>query len=285
MPKIAIFSKPHRSDLDTVLPELILWLKARGFEPILDPVSANYTQDGQVVPRHELSAQQPELAVVLGGDGTLLAAARAFAKTGIPILSVNLGGLGFLTEVRLADLYNTLEGWRKDCCTIDARSMLHAEVLRKGSVYKEFEALNDVVISKGAIARMGDFSIHLFDQLAATFRADGVIISTPTGSTAYNLAANGPILAPNVDAFVVTPVCPHILTLRPMVVRGDAQLSVSVEGVPDQTYVTVDGQEAIQLHVGDQVRCRRSDYSVNLLRTGPIGFFDVLRSKLKWGER
>ena len=285
MPKIAIVSKPHKADLETVLPELVLWLRAHGFEPILDPVSANYAQDVTVVPRHELAAQQPELVVVLGGDGTLLAAARAFAKTGIPILSVNLGGLGFLTEVRLADLYSTLEGWHKDCCAIDARSMLHAEVLRNGNPYKEFEALNDLVISKGAIARMGDFSVHLFDQLAASFRADGLIISTPTGSTAYNLSANGPILAPNVDALVITPVCPHLLTIRPMVVRGDAQVTVTIEGIPDQTFVTVDGQEALQLRIGDQVRCRKSEYSVNLVRLGGIGFFDVLRSKLKWGER
>jgi NAD+ kinase len=285
MPKIAIVSKPHRADLAAVLPDLVLWLKGHGFQPILDPVSANYTEDGSVVPRHELAAQQPELVVVLGGDGTLLAAARAFAKTDIPLLSVNLGGLGFLAEVQLADLYSTLEGWHKDCCAIDVRSMLHAEVLRSQKLYMQYEALNDVVISKGAIARMGDFSVHLFDQFAASFRADGIIISTPTGSTAYNLAANGPILAPNVDALVVTPVCPHLLTLRPMVVRGDAQVTVTIEGVPDQTFVTVDGQEAEQLRVGDQVRCRRSDYSVKLIRTASTGFFDVLRAKLKWGER
>ncbi len=285
MPTIAIVSKPHRADLATVLPDLILWLRGHGFEPILDPVSANYAQDVPVVPRHELAAQQPELVVVLGGDGTLLAAARVFSKTGIPILSVNLGSLGFLTEVRLADLYSTLEGWHKDCCAIDLRSMLHADILRNGKPYKEYEALNDVVISKGAIARMGEFSIRLMDQLAASFRADGIIISTPTGSTAYNLSANGPILAPNVDALVVTPVCPHLLTIRPMVVRGDAEVTVTIEGVPDQTFVTVDGQEALQLRLGDQVRCCKSQHSVKLVRMGGIGFFDVLRSKLKWGER
>ena len=285
MPKLAIVSKPHRADLAAVLPDLVLWLKGHGFQPILDPVSANYTEDGAVVPRHELAGQQPELVVVLGGDGTLLAAARAFAKTDIPILSVNLGGLGFLAEVRLSDLYTTLEGWRKDCCAVDVRSLLHAEVMRAGKIYMEYEALNDVVISKGAIARMGDFSVHLSDQLAASFRADGIIISTPTGSTAYNLAANGPILAPDVDALVVTPVCPHLLTLRPLVVRGDAQVTVTVEGIPDQTFVTVDGQEAEQLRIGDLVRCRRSEHSVKLIRTSSTGFFDVLRSKLKWGER
>jgi NAD+ kinase len=285
MPKIAILAKPHKADLETVLPELVLWLRAHGFEPILDPVSGNYTQNGPVIPRHLLATENPELVVVLGGDGTLLAAARAFAKTGIPILSVNLGSLGFLTEVRLANLYSTLEGWCQKCCTIEPRSMVHAEITRSSLLYKEFEALNDIVIAKGAIARMGDFSVHLFEQLVATFRADGIIVSTPTGSTAYNLAANGPILAPNVDAMVLTPICPHLLTIRPLVVRGDAEVTVTIEGVPDQTFVTVDGQEALQLRVGDQIRFRKSEYSVKLVRMGGNGFFDVLRSKLKWGER
>lgn len=285
MRSVAIISKPQKEELSTLLPELILWMKAHGFDPILDPVSGNYTQEAPILPRHEMPAAHPELVVVLGGDGTLLAAARVFAKANIPILSVNLGSLGFLTEVRLADLYTTLEGWCEDCCTIESRAMLHAELFRHGKLEQAYEALNDVVVSKGAIARMGDFTIKLFDQVAATFRADGVIISTPTGSTAYTLSANGPILVPNVDAMVITPVCPHLLTIRPMVVRGDSEISVSIEGVPDQTFLTIDGQEAIQLRVGDELHCRRSEHSVKLVRMGATGFFDVLRSKLKWGER
>jgi NAD+ kinase len=268
MRPVAIISKPQKEELATLLPELVAWMRAHDFEPILDHVSGRYTQDARIVPRHELPAQNPALVVVLGGDGTLLAAARAFARTDVPILSVNLGALGFLTEVRLADLYTTLEGWRDGCCNIDARTLLHTEVIRGGALYKEYQALNDVVIAKGAIARMGDFSVHLFDQLAASFRADGVIISTPY-----------------VDALVITPICPHLLTIRPMVVRGDAHVSVSVEGIPDLTFLTVDGQEALQLRVGDQVRCRRSEHSVHLVRMGATGFFDVLRSKLSWGER
>ncbi|MGC2546276.1 MAG: NAD(+)/NADH kinase, partial [Silvibacterium sp.] len=229
--------------------------------------------------------EKPELVVVLGGDGTLLSAARVFAKAGTPILSVNLGSLGFLTEVRLADLYPTLEGWCSDCFTVDARFMLHSELWREGELFVEHEALNDLVVAKGAIARMGDFRVILDGQLAAAFRADGVIVATPTGSTAYSLAANGPILVPNVDALIIAPVCPHLLTIRPMVVRGDARLSVSIEGIPDQTFLTVDGQEAIALKIGDELRCWRSDYSVKLVRLGATGFFDVLRAKLKWGER
>ncbi len=285
MRPVAIVSKPQKDELSTLLPELLLWMKAHGLSPILDPVSGNYTQAAPVVARHLLPEENPELVVVLGGDGTLLSAARVFAKTGVPILSVNLGSLGFLTEVRLSDLYSTLEGWCSQCFAVDARFMLHSELWRDGELFVEHEALNDVVVAKGAIARMGDFRVLLDGQVAAVFRADGVIIATPTGSTAYSLAANGPILVPDVDALVISPVCPHLLTIRPMVVRGDARLSVSIEGVPDQTFLTVDGQEAIALKVGDELRCRRSDYSVKLVRLGATGFFDVLRSKLKWGER
>lgn len=282
---IAIISKPQRPDLATLLPELAIWLRARGYATILDPVSGSYTGAANVVPRHEMPQHNPELVIVLGGDGTLLAAARAFATTGIPILSVNLGSLGFLTEVRLADLYTTLEGWRDGRCAMDKRSMIHAELWRDGVLDKEYRALNDVVVAKGAIARMGEFTVHLEGQLVASFRADGVIVATPTGSTAYTLAANGPILAPNVNAMVVTPICPHLLTLRPIVVHGDGHLAVKVEGIPDQTYLTVDGQEAVPLMLGDELRCRRSEHSVRLVRLGENGFFDVLRSKLKWGER
>ena len=285
MPTIGIISKPQKDELATLVPELVLWLKAHGFEPLLDPVSGGYAGVVRVVPRQEMPLARPDLVIVLGGDGTLLAAARAFAKTGIPLLSVNLGSLGFLTEVRLSELYSTLEGWCDNCCTIDSRAMLHSELWREGKVFCEHEALNDVVVAKGAIARMGGFTVRLDGQTAASFRADGVIVSTPTGSTAYSLAANGPILMPTVDAMIVTPVCPHLLTIRPMVVRGDANIVLSVEGIPDQTFLTVDGQEAVALKVGDELHCRRSQYSVPLLRLGNTGFFEVLRSKLKWGER
>lgn len=285
MRRVAIVSKPQKEELLALLPELLLWMKAHGLDPILDPVSGNYTQAAPIIARHLLPEEAPELVIVLGGNGTLLSAARVFAKTGVPILSVNLGSLGFLTEVRLSELYSTLDGWCSNCYTVDARFMLHSELWRDGQQFIEHEALNDVVVAKGAIARMGDFRVTLDGQLAAVFRADGVIVATPTGSTAYSLAANGPILVPDVDALVISPVCPHLLTIRPIVVRGDANLNISIEGVPDQTFLTVDGQEAIALKVGDELRCRRSEYGVKLLRLGATGFFDVLRSKLKWGER
>jgi NAD+ kinase len=285
MRTVAVISKPQKPDLAPILNELILWLRARGFDAILDPVSGTYIQNATIVPRHEMASHHPELVIVLGGDGTLLAAARVFAKSKVPILSVNLGSLGFLTEVRLSELFSNLEGWTCGQCHIESRAMLHVDIIRDGQLFRSYEALNDIVVSKGAIARMGDFRVLLGEQLAMSFRADGVIVSTPTGSTAYNLAANGPIMAPDVDAVIVTPICPHLLTIRPMVVHGDAQVNVSVVGVPDQTFLTVDGQEAVQVRVGDNLRCRRSEHTVQLVRLRTDGFFDVLRQKLKWGER
>jgi len=282
---VAIISKPQKADLETLLPQLVLWLRGHGFSTVLDPVSGAYTGTSEVVPRPDMPQHKPDLVIVLGGDGTLLSAARAFARTDTPILSVNLGSLGFLTEVPLADLYTTIEGWREGHSTIDSRSMLHAELWRGGKLYQEYEALNDVVVAKGAIARMGDFVIKLDGQKVASLRADGIILSTPTGSTAYNLAANGPIVMANVNAMMVTPICPHLLTIRPIVVHGDSTVDLSIQGVADQTLLTVDGQEAVEIRVGDELRCCRSKYSVHLVRMREHGFFDVLRSKLKWGER
>ncbi|HEY6847113.1 MAG TPA: NAD(+)/NADH kinase [Terracidiphilus sp.] len=285
MTRIAIVSKPQKEELSRLLPELIAWLDQRGYEPLLDEEGGKYTDAAPAVDRAQLPSHAPALVIVLGGDGTLLSVARIFAATGTPILSVNLGFLGFLTEVRLADLYATLDGWCKDCYQIDGRSMLHADLWRDGKVHCSFEALNDVVVSKGDIARMGEFTVELEGKKVADFRADGVIVSTPTGSTAYTLAANGPILTPDVDALVVTPICPHLLTLRPIVVRGDASLTIRVMGVPHTALLTVDGQQAVALMRGDEIRSQRSSHVVKLVRLSEGSFFEALRSKLSWGER
>ena len=285
MVRVAIVCKPHREELSRILPDLIGWLRRQGYEPIVDGEAGRYTSDAPSFDRAELPSHQPALVIVLGGDGTLLSVARVFAASGTPLLSVNLGFLGFLTEVRLADLYSTLESWCQGCHGLDERAMLHAELWHEGARQGSFEALNEIVVSKGDIARMGDFAVELDGRSVAQFRADGVIVSTPTGSTAYTLAANGPILTPDVDALVVTPICPHLLTLRPIVVRGDASLTVRVERVPNQALLTVDGQQAVGLHPGDEVRCCRSTHTVKLVRISESGFFDALRSKLSWGER
>ncbi len=285
MIRVAIVCKPLKEELARILPELIAWLREHGYEPLLDLEGGHYTAAATAMDRALMPELGPGLVIVLGGDGTLLSVARIFASTGTPILSVNLGSLGFLTEVRLADLYSTLESWRAGQHELDERAMLHAELWRRDALRSSHEALNEVVISKGDIARMGEFSVELDGRRVARFRADGVIVSTPTGSTAYTLAANGPILTPNVDALVVTPICPHLLTLRPIVVRGDASLTVRVEGIASQAALTVDGQKAIELLLGDELRCLKSNHTVNLVRRSESGFFEALRSKLSWGER
>jgi NAD+ kinase len=285
MLQAAIISKPQKPEVAAILRDLIAWLEARNYHYLLDPDSAAYLDAPNPIERVDLPKHKPNLVIVLGGDGTLLAAARAFARTTTPILSVNLGSLGFLTEIPLSDLYATLEDWCNNCADIEVRSMMHAEHIRDGKIIRQWDALNDVVIAKGTIARMGDYSVEIDNQLVATFRADGVIVSTPTGSTAYNLAANGPIVMPSVNAMLVTPICPHLLTIRPIVTPGEATVRVHVVGVPNEIYLTVDGQEAVELVLGDHVHCERSEYCVRLLRHRPNGLFSVLRSKLKWGER
>lgn len=285
MLQAAIISKPQKPELAGILTDLLAWLKGHGYAPLLDPESAAYLNAPNRIERADLPAQNPNIVIVLGGDGTLLAAARAFAHSPIPILSVNLGSLGFLTEVPLGDIYATLEAWCNNTADIEVRSMMHAAIIRGGNTVQQWDALNDVVVTKGTIARMGDFTVEIDNQFVATFRADGIIVATPTGSTAYNLAANGPIIMPTVDAIVVNPICPHLLTIRPIVVPGESTVSIHVVGVPNQIYLTVDGQQSVELELDDYIHCQRSKASVRLLRPRPNGLFNVLRSKLKWGER
>ena len=282
----AIISKPQKPELATIIPELIKWLAGHDYAAVLDTESAAYVGSScRSCLRTDLPTHKPTLVIVLGGDGTLLSAARAFAKDEPPILSINLGSLGFLTEIPLAELYLALESWMAGNALIDTRNMMCGSLIRKGEIIRQWEILNDIVVSKGTIARMADFTVEIDGQLVATFRADGVIVSTPTGSTAYNLAANGPIMMPMVNAMVINPICPHLLTLRPIVVPGDVNVAIHIEGVPNQTILTADGQEAVELALGDEVHCCRSKYSVRLLRLRQNGLFNVLRSKLKWGER
>ena len=286
MPTAAIISKPQKPELQRILAELTAWLSAHGFAFVFDPNTALYLHRGEdALSRRDLAERAVDIVITLGGDGTLLSAARAFARTGAPILGINLGSLGFLTEVPLAELYTTLEAWIAGRAVIDTRWLMQTQLIREDRVFGTWDALNDVVIAKGAIARMGEFAVELDQQFVARFRADGVIISTPTGSTAYTLAANGPILMPSVDAMVMTAICPHLLTIRPIVVPSHARIALTVDVVPHETYLTVDGQEAVELLLGDRIECCRSARSIQLLRLHENGLFNVLRSKLSWGER
>ncbi len=286
MPLAAIISKPQRPELEKILTDLVAWLSDHGYTSILDPNSAAYLdREDEAVDRTEMPEQKPDVVITLGGDGTLLSAARAFAHADVPLLGVNLGSLGFLTEVPLHELYLTLEAWIEKRGVIDERMLMHAVLVRDSRIFRHWEALNDVVLAKGAIARIGEFAIELDGQFVARFRADGIIVSTPTGSTAYTLAANGPIVMPSVDGLVLTAICPHLLTIRPIVVPGSAEIAVTIDVVPHETYITVDGQEVVELLLGDRIVCRRSERTIKLLRLRENGLFNVLRSKLSWGEQ
>ena len=227
MPKVAIISKPQKPELEGILQDLTGWLAEHGCGYVLDPDSAAYlNRVNEAVERPDLAGERPDVALSLGGDGTLLSAARAFAQAGTPIIGVNLGWLGFLTETPLGEMYETLEAWLAGSAVTDKRNLMCTELFRDGRLFRRWDALNDVVLAKGAIARIGEFAIELDGEFVARFRADGVIVSTPTGSTAYTLAANGPILMPTVDAMVLTAICPHLLTIRPIVVPGGSEVGV-----------------------------------------------------------
>jgi NAD+ kinase len=285
MKRIAIVAKPAKKELEKLLPELTAWLEKRGYEIVADPDAAKFAPKYTPVPRTEIAAQKPDMVIVLGGDGTLLAAARAVAKDKIPILAVNLGSLGFLTEVPVKELYTTFEAVEQKKIARESRSTLQCCVMRKNECIAEYLALNDVVLTKGTIARMTEVDVSVDGQFVVNLKADGVIISTPTGSTAYSLAAGGPILEPSVEALVITPVSPHALTQRPFVVRDSAEISLTVQSTSDEAFLTVDGQIGMPVHEGDRVICKKSAHRVELLRLTQRTFFEVLRTKLKWGER
>jgi NAD+ kinase len=283
---VVIVSKPARAELAQVVTRLAQWLKAHDFSVIVDRETAEQVApDGyETIERSQIAERNPAFVIVLGGDGTLLAAARQVASSKIPILGVNLGSLGFLTEVALAELYPMLEAVYEQRCAIEKRAMLQCELVRNGKCVEQFEALNDIVVSKSAIARIADFDFFLDGAFMSNYKADGIIIATPTGSTAYSLAAGGPILAPNVHAFVITPVSPHSLTTRPLVVHDSAVMEIEVK-TTEETYLTVDGQVGTPLCSKDRVKCRRSEDEIQLFHFAGKSFFDVLRQKLKWGER
>jgi NAD+ kinase len=285
MKTVAIISKPGRPQLAEVAARLVKWLGANGYGVIADAQTCSVAPGLECTAREAIAARKPEFVVVLGGDGTMLSAARSVAQAGIPILGVNLGSLGFMTEVRAEELETTLAALARNQCVIDARAMLHCQLVRDGKCVAAYEALNDFVVSKAALARMVDFDIYVNQQFVSNYKADGVIVATPTGSTAYSLAAGGPILTPDVNAFVITPVSPHALTNRPLVVPDRSEIVVEVKQPQEEAYLTVDGQTGGPLLQGDRIVCRKSEHTIQLLHLPQRSFFDVLRTKLKWGER
>ena len=281
---VGIISKPGAARATTLVPELFAWLERRGLQLRYDEPSAAYAGRSDGIDRERV----PEgcgLVIVLGGDGTLLSAARAIGRSEIPLFPVNLGGLGFLTAISIEEIYPELERALRGELRVAKRRLLHVEVMRGDALLATYEALNDAVLSKSAIARMTDLDVFVDEQFLCAYKADGLIVATPTGSTAYSLSAGGPIIYPSVPAICVTPICPHMLTNRPVLVSENSTIRVISRGEDESVYLTIDGQVGSPLREHDAVLCRSSDASLHLIRPPRMLFFDVLRAKLKWGER
>lgn len=280
----AIISRPDRPNVAQIIPGLLSWLAEHGYKVIIDEQTSRYVDAQPVVPRVEMASHQLDLVVVLGGDGTLLSAARVTAAVDVPLLGVNLGSLGFLTEVPLPQLYPMLEAISQGRAAVELRSLMEVELLRGSDVRGNYLVFNDAVVNKTALARLNTYDLYIDKAFVSSYRADGMIVATPTGSTAYSLSAGGPVLMPSVHAFVITPVAPHSLTHRPLVVPDSVEIEILLRSEEEVAYLSLDGQPGLDLRDGDRVRCRRSEHQVKLFRTG-TDFFHVLRTKMKWGER
>ncbi len=282
---VAIFAKLHDPRCLGVARELVVWLSERGCIPLLEPQLRRHIETAHNATPQELQGLA-QLVVVLGGDGTLLSVARLFGDKHVPIVGVNLGSLGFLTEITVEELYPRLEQCLSGDLTASARMMLDVTLHREGKKIEHSFALNDVVINKGALARIVDLEARVDGQMLTTYKADGLIVSTPTGSTGYSMSAGGPIIHPQINCIVITPICPHTLTNRPIVISDDSVICLTVTSSFDEkVYLTLDGQIGYELHEGDSIDIRRASQTTLLIPSATKNYFEVLRTKLKWGER
>lgn len=279
---VAKTSSPHALE---VMEKLVPWLLEKGVKL---SIQAEYEHlAGQKVrsgPRDAVP-EGTDLMLVLGGDGTLLSVARMVEKTDIPLLGINLGSLGFLTEMGIDEIYDSLEQVLMGNYQLEERVRLRVRLMRGGREVGTYKVLNDVVINKGALARMIDLEARVDGHPITNYKADGLIVGTPTGSTAYSLAAGGPIIEPTLDVIVISPICPHTLTNRPLVVPGSSSIQLQLSSDSGKVYLTLDGQEGTQLEQGDIVLINEADRRLRLIRTGDRTFFDVLSTKLHWGHR
>jgi NAD+ kinase len=264
---VVIVTKPRQPEVAKVASELAEWFQERAIQASMDPASA----------------KKADLCVVVGGDGTLLSAARLMGAHQVPILAVNYGGLGFLTEVTRDEMYSALEGVLAGKTVTNDRMMMDVTVQRGSATLETYQALNDVVIHKGTLARIIELDARVDGQYVSKFRSDGLILATPTGSTAYNVSAGGPIVYPTMSAIIMTPIASHTLTNRPLVLPPESRVEITLRAVPEEVYVTVDGQVGVKLEPGDRVLVQKSQRLVQLIAPAGKDFFDVLRDKLKWG--
>ena len=284
MKKIGIIAKPQSGHAaKALLDQLLPWLAQQHKDVILDSDTASLA--GLASPHQKSKVPGlVDMVIVLGGDGTLLSVARLVEGKGVPILGVNLGGLGFLTEVTVEELFNTLGKIFRNEFATDDRLMLRAHVHRQGERVAQSTVLNDVVISKGTLARMIKLEIFINQQFVTSLRGDGLIVATPTGSTAYSLSAGGPIIHPSVEAMVLTPISPHTLTNRPVVIPNNVKVEVILKTREVGTTVTFDGQVGFSLRHEDVVEIRTAESKITLISSPQRNYYEVLRQKLKWGE-
>jgi NAD+ kinase len=283
--KIGIIARPRKSNLATMVPPLLEWLTKRGITPVYDEETAASLPKGSPAgaPREKVAANS-QLLLVLGGDGTLLAAARVAAAQGIPILPINMGSLGFLTSFTVEELYPALEDTLAGRYSVSERVMLKVDLERDGKVIETQRVLNEAVINKGALARMIDLELRIDQDFVCRYRADGLIVATPTGSTAYSMSAGGPIVHPSVESFLITPICPHTLSDRPVVVRDSSVIEMKLLANTESVFLTLDGQKGIVLQATDFVRIVRAQELLRLIQPLRKSYFEILRNKLKWGE-
>ena len=283
MKKIGIICKTGISEPSEILKGLLPWLRQKGYETYLDTETASALNiEGS--PRSQIPSLV-DVIIVLGGDGTMLSVCRLVGDKGIPILGVNIGGLGFLTEVQKDEIYDVLENVLTEKCPLEERTMLSACVYRDSKCIAEYIAMNDVVVNKGALARIIDLETYINHAYVNTFKADGLIVSTPTGSTAYALSAGGPILFPTLNSLVLAPICPHTLTNRPIVLPDDVLIEIVLRSQTEDVFLTLDGQVGFSLMLNDIVEVRKSPFTTKLLTPCGKDYFQILRTKLKWGER
>jgi len=281
---VGILTKPKLPEDKSTLHDVVTWLRARSIDVLLDTTSASLLGEQGGYQKTQL-ASKADVLLVLGGDGTMLNAARLAGERSIPILGVNMGGLGFLTEVRLENLYPSLERVFANDFVLDERLMLRTHINRHGETVEQGVVLNDVVISKGTLARMIELKIAIQGRFVTNLRGDGLIVSSPTGSTAYSLSAGGPIIDPAVQSLILTPISPHTLTHRPLIVPGHAEIEVTLTSKDDGAMATLDGQVGVAITQGDTVVIQTSEHRTRLIRFPESNYYDVLREKLKWGDR
>lgn len=279
---VGLVAKYHEPKAAQMVRWLIPWLKKRGKKVCVE--NGLVRRGARSCSKKEMAAEA-DLIISLGGDGTLLNIAPLVIRPEVPILGVNLGGLGFITEVAVGELEAVLSKTLDGDYEVEPRMTLQVRVISKPGRTRKFRILNDAVIAKGARSRIIDLETHVGDDYLCTYRADGLIISTPTGSTAYSLAAAGPILEPTLGAIVLSPICPHTLTNRPIVVPSNAAIRVTLRSFGDTVFFSPDGQKGIRLHNGDQVEARDYGMPVSLIKLPSRSYYEILREKLKWGER